>query len=175
MNYYVNTKEPRRGDIFYITHAKNFNNGITLDTTGRPGVIVSSDDLNKNSDYIEVVYLTTQEKKPMRTHTSVHCKSDSTALCETIHTVDKGRLGNYVRTVSDEEMNGIEHGLKWSLGLYEEPVCTERAAENKSVTQGFNSDLGSLTLKGRQKIVELSAERNMYKTLYEDLLAKVIK
>lgn len=175
MNYYVNTKEPRRGDIFYITHAKNFNNGITLDTTGRPGVIVSSDELNKNSDYIEVVYLTTQEKKPMPTHASVYCKNDSTALCEAIHTVEKGRLGNYVRTVSDDEMDGIEHGLKWSLGLYEEPVCTERVAENKSVTQGFDSDLGSLTLKGRQKIVELSAERNMYKTLYEDLLAKVIK
>ena len=72
-------------------------------------------------------------------------------------------------------MDGIEHGLKWSLGLYEEPVCTERDAENKSVTQGFDSDLGSLTLKGRQEIVELSAERNMYKTLYEDLVAKVIK
>lgn len=170
MNYY---KEPRRGDVFYITHAKNFNNGITLDTTGRPAVIVSADDLNKNSDYIEVVYLTTQPKKPMPTHTSVYCKNDSTALCETIHTVKKGRLGNYVRTVTDEEMDGIEHGLKWSLGLYKEP-------ELKSVSDDFEPGLVELAkmdtdFEQVQKSIQLSAERDMYKKLYEDLLAKVIK
>lgn len=170
MNYY---KEPRRGDIFYITHAKNFNNGVTLDTTGRPGVIVSSDDLNKNSDYIEVVYLTTQEKKPMPTHASVHCKSDSTALCETIHTVEKGRLGNYVRTVSDEEMDGIEHGLNWSLGLYKKP-------ELKSVNDDFEPGPIKLAkmdtdFEQVQKSIQLSAERDMYKKLYEDLLAKVVQ
>lgn len=177
MNYY---KEPRRGDVFYITHAKNFNNGITLDTTGRPAVIVSADDLNKNSDYIEVVYLTTQPKKPMPTHTSVYCKNDSTALCETIHTVEKGRLGNYVRTVSDEEMDGIEHGLKWSLGLYEEPVYLESMAESESPKQAesytlnvSSVDYGILTLKEKQEAIQLSAERDMYKKLYEDLLEKV--
>lgn len=179
MNYY---KEPRRGDVFYIIHAKNFNNGITLDTTGRPAVIVSADDLNKNSDYIEVVYLTTQPKKPMPTHTSVYCKNDSTALCETIHTVEKGRLGNYVRTVNDEEMNGIEQGLKWSLGLYEEPVYHEIIAESESPKQAesytlnvSNVDYGMLTLKEKQEAIQLSAERDMYKKLYEDLLEKVTK
>lgn len=170
MNYY---KEPRRGDVFYITHAKNFNNGITLDTTGRPAVIVSADELNKNSDYLEVVYLTTQPKKPMPTHTSVYCKNDSTALCETIHTVEKGRLGNYVRTVTDEEMDGIEHGLNWSLGLYKEP-------ELKSVSDDFEPGLVKLAkmdtdFEQVQKSIQLSAERDMYKKLYEDLLAKVIK
>ena len=169
MNYY---KEPRRGDIFYITHAKNFNNGVTLDTAGRPGVIVSSNELNKNSDYIEVVYLTTQPKKPMPTHTSVYCKNDSTALCETIHAIEKGRLGNYVRTVSDEEMDGIEHGLNWSLGLYKEP-------EIKSVDD-FEPGLIKLTKMDTdseqvQKSIQLSTERDMYKKLYEDLLAQVIK
>jgi mRNA interferase MazF len=169
MNYY---KEPRRGDIFYITHAKNLNNGVTLDTAGRPGVIVSSNELNKNSDYIEVVYLTTQPKKPMPTHTSVYCKNDSTALCETIHTIEKGRLENYVRTVSDEEMDGIEHGLNWSLGLYKEP-------EIKSVDD-FEPGLIKLTKMDTdseqvQKSIQLSTERDMYKKLYEDLLAQVIK
>lgn len=170
MNYY---KEPRRCPLFYITHAKNFNNGITLDTTGRPAVIVSADELNKNSDYIEVVYLTTQPKKPMPTHTSVYCKNDSTALCETIHTVEKGRLGNYVRTVTDEEMDGIEHGLNWSLGLYKEP-------ELKSVNDDSEPGLIRLTktdtdFEQVQKSIQLSAERDMYKKLYEDLLAKVVK
>lgn len=174
MNYYVKTKEPRRGDIFYITHAKNFNNGITLDTTGRPAVIVSADDLNKNSDYIEVVYLTTQPKKPMPTHTSVYCKNDSTALCETIHTVEKGRLGNYVRTVSDEEMDGIEHGLNWSLGLYKKPEL--KSVNNDDFEPGpIKLAKMSTDFEQVQKSIQLSAERDMYKKLYEDLLAKVIK
>ena len=170
MNYY---KEPRRGDVFYITHAKNFNNGITLDTTGRPAVIVSADELNKNSDYIEVVYLTTQPKKPMPTHTSVYCKNDSTALCETIHTVEKGRLGNYVRTVSDEEMDGIEHALKWSLGLYEEPELKIRSDDvaEPNLPRVTKMDC---EFEQMQKSIQLSTERDMYKKLYEDLLARVI-
>ena len=171
MNYY---KEPRRGDVFYITHAKNFNNGITLDTTGRPAVIVSADDLNKNSDHIEVVYLTTQPKKPMPTHTSVYCKNDSTALCETIHTVEKGRLGNYVRTVTDEEMDGIEHGLNWSLGLYKEPELKIRSDDmiEPGLIKVTKMDC---EFEQMQKSIQLSAERDMYKKLYEDLLEKVTK
>ena len=40
MNYSLNTKEVKRGDIFYITYSKNFNDSYSYDTTGRPGVIV---------------------------------------------------------------------------------------------------------------------------------------
>ena len=107
MNYSLNTKEVKRGDIFYITYSKNFNDSYSYDTTGRPGVIVSDDHLNRGSEYVEVVYLTTKIKRDMPTHVDVFCKTPSTALCETIHTVEKDRIGTYVRTVSDEEMEGI--------------------------------------------------------------------
>lgn len=117
----MNYKEPKRGDIFYVAYSKNFNDAFSSDTTGRPAVIVSDDHLNRSSDYVEVVYLTTKTKKTMPTHSDVYCKSQSTALCETIHTVSKDKLGTYVRTVSDDEMGQIEHALMCSLGITQSP------------------------------------------------------
>ena len=163
MNYSLNTKEVKRGEIFYITYSKNFNDSYSYDTTGRPGVIVSDDHLNRGSEYVEVVYLTTKIKRDMPTHVDVFCKTPSTALCETIHTVEKDRIGTYVRTVSDEEMEGIERGLRRSLGM-NVPVTSVNDAEP-------NNDMG---LASMQKEIQLTAERDMFKKLYEDLLSKVV-
>lgn len=163
MNYSLNTKEVKRGDIFYITYSKNFNDSYSYDTTGRPGVIVSDDHLNRGSEYVEVVYLTTKIKRDMPTHVDVFCKTPSTALCETIHTVEKDRIGTYVRTVSDEEMEGIERGLRRSLGM-NVPVTSVNDAEP-------DNDMGLVSM---QKEIQLTAERDMFKKLYEDLLSKVV-
>ena len=168
MNYSLNTREVKRGDIFYITYSKNFNDSYSYDTTGRPGVIVSDDHLNRGSEYVEVVYLTTKIKRDMPTHADVFCKSPSTALCETIHTVEKDRIGTYVRTVSDEEMKGIERGLINSLGMsMNEPK--ETINDSEATTTIKNSELLSM-----QKEIQLTAERDMFKKLYEDLLSKVV-
>lgn len=163
MNYSLNTKEVKRGDIFYITYSKNFNDSYSYDTTGRPGVIVSDDHLNGGSEYVEVVYLTTKIKRDMPTHVDVFCKTPSTALCETIHTVEKDRIGTYVRTVSDEEMEGIERGLRRSLGM-NVPVTSVNDAEPDN----------DMELASMQKEIQLTAERDMFKKLYEDLLSKVV-
>jgi mRNA interferase MazF len=163
MNYSLNTREVKRGDIFYITYSKNFNDSYSYDTTGRPGVIVSDDHLNRGSEYVEVVYLTTKIKRDMPTHVDVFCKTPSTALCETIHTVEKDRIGTYVRTVSDEEMEGIERGLRRSLGMNASVVSVNDAEPN--------NDNG---LASMQKEIQLTAERDMFKKLYEDLLSKVV-
>lgn len=163
MNYSLNTREVKRGDIFYITYSKNFNDSYSYDTTGRSGVIVSDNHLNRGSEYVEVVYLTTKIKRDMPTHVDVFCKTPSTALCETIHTVEKDRIGTYVRTVSDEEMEGIERGLRRSLGM-NVPVVSVNEAEP-------NNDNG---LASMQKEIQLTAERDMFKKLYEDLLSKVV-
>lgn len=57
------------------------------------------------------------ERKPMPTHVPILCKINSTALCETIYTVSKDRLGDYVRTCSDKEMAAIDKGMLCSLGI----------------------------------------------------------
>lgn len=117
MTYYMNKNVPaKRGDIFYISNSKCYATDPS-NTEGRPAIVVSSDKLNEHADVVEVVYLTTKEKRPMPTHVEVLCKIPSTALCETIYTVNKDRLGDFVRTCIDKEMEGVNAGILCSLGI----------------------------------------------------------
>lgn len=169
MNYSLNTREVKRGDIFYIIYSKNFNDSYSYDTTGRPGVIVSDNHLNRGSEYVEVVYLTTKIKRDMPTHVDVFCKTPSTALCETIHTVEKDRIGTYVRTVSNEEMEEIERGLRSSLGMGTDTVSTVSINAPEP-----SAPIKDMELASMQENIQLTAERDMFKKLYEDLLSKVV-
>lgn len=56
------TQDFYRGDIFFIAHSP-----VSGSEQGghRPGVIVSNDLANRYSPNVEVVFLTSQEKKPM--------------------------------------------------------------------------------------------------------------
>lgn len=111
MAYYMNKSVPaKRGDIFYISNSKCYATDPS-NTEGRPAIVVSSDKLNEHADVVEVVYLTTKEKRLMPTHAEVLCKIPSTALCETIYTVNKDRLGDFVRTCTDKEMEGVNAGI----------------------------------------------------------------
>lgn len=155
MSYYMNpVKEVRRGDIFYIANSKCYATNPSVEA-GRPGIVVSCDELNEHSPSVEMVYLTTKDKKPMATHVPIVCKVSSTALCETIYTVSKDRLGDYVRTCSEKEMAEIDRGMLHSLGIAA-PVA-ER--EDK------DSD--------KADVVTLAVEKNLYKNLYEQLLNKL--
>lgn len=146
------TIRPKRGDIYYIANSK-FYATDPMNEAGRPGIIVSSDKLNNNAEVVEVVYLTTKDKHPMPTHTSIICKVPSTALCETIYTVSKDRLGDFVRCCTDKEMAEIDRCMLYSLGIESTPVVKEApVAVDNSV----------------------AVERNLYKSLYESLLNKVV-
>lgn len=90
----------------------------------------------------------------MPTHVGILCKIPSTALCETIYTVTKDRLGDFVRSCTDKEMAEINRGMLCSLGITA-PVV-EREVETSE-----NADTTSLAV-----------EKNLYKTLYEQLLDK---
>ena len=54
----------KRGEIYYISRG-GYNTG-SEQQADRPGVIVSNDKNNKNSQTLEVVYLTTQPKEVFR-------------------------------------------------------------------------------------------------------------
>ena len=96
MNNQNRNLEVYRGDIFYITAGSYVG---SEQKSGRPGIIVSNDTANKHSPNVEVVFLTSQEKKPLPTHVEVICKVPSTALCENIQTVSKERLGDFVKSL----------------------------------------------------------------------------
>ena len=112
----MNNMEIRRGDIYNVQNGGRFSGGTTI-SGFRPAVIVSNNTGNHFSNCVEVVYLTTQDKKPLPTHAPVMGKVPSTALCEQINTVGKDKLGEYIRTCSAEEMQQIDAALMVSLGL----------------------------------------------------------
>lgn len=105
----------RRGDIYYVCENDH--------TTGceqsgcRPAVIVSNNVGNKYSPVVSVVYLTAKPKKPLPTHVDVECRRKSIALCEQVYTVSKDRLGDYVRSLTDEEVERVNQALISALGL----------------------------------------------------------
>lgn len=153
----MKTMEIKRGDIFFVEYGKyQFDFPVMGREQSRPAIIVSNDKGNMFSSSVEIVYLTTQEKKPLPTHCNVLCRTPSTALCEQVYTVPKDRLGDFIRTCTDREMKAIDECLKVSLGLSDEPQHTPAAPV-------ANTDTAQLTV-----------ERDLYKRLYEQMLEKMI-
>lgn len=171
-----------RGDIFYIPKLGRTTG--SEQTQGRPAVIVSNDVGNNNSSIVEVVYLTTQEKNPLPTHTKVLCHVPSIALCEQISTVSKERLGNFIRACSEKEMADIDRAIMVSLGLKDSVPNNE--SQNDLVIDALKEQLEDakmqLELKEYDKqektmdlnTIKIETERNLYKGLYEQLLQKMI-
>ena len=104
-----------RGDIVYIQQRAGAKG--CEQRGNRPAVIVSNDMNNKHSNVVEIVYLTTAHKNNLPTHATVMCEKLSTALCESVYSVAKERIIEYLGSCTNREMNDIDKCLKISLGL----------------------------------------------------------
>ena len=153
--------EIRRGDIFFIQKG-NVNATGSEQYPDRPAIIVSNDKCNEHSPCVEIVYMTTQEKKPMPTHVEVMCHVPSIALCEGVQTVSKDRVGDYIRSCTDEEMEAINDALAVSLGIDREKITDARSV------------IDSEKLRALEEIIALQTKCELYKNQYEALLEKVI-
>lgn len=178
-----------RGDVFFVEgFANNF-------PKGRPCVIVSNNTGNHFSNSVEVVWLTTAEKKPLPTHAEVIAGQKATAMCEGIETISKDRLSNYMRTCTKTEMDAIDKALKVSLGLdegkgdidYHIAVKNELKAENESLKvmlaeaekkasllQTAKPAFEEVAAELKEAALKAQVERDTYKQLYESMLAKMI-
>ena len=104
-----------KGEIYYIHPGEAVG---CEQSGGRPGIIVSNDMGNEFSKVVEVVYLTTRNKKPLPTHVEINsAKCKSIALCEQIETVSKDRIGNYINSVTMNEMKKLNEAMMVSLGI----------------------------------------------------------
>ncbi len=116
-------------------------------------MIVSNNLNNEHSQVVEAVYCTTREKTPLPTHVKINSTTqESTVLCEQIFSIDKSRLRGCAGHCNEKEMKEIDEALVVSLGL--------KTSETVVVTD--------------QKNIALETERNIYKTLYEQLLERVL-
>ena len=149
--------EIKRGDIWYIE--SGYSTG-SEQRPGRPAVVVSNDLNNVHSTTVEVVYLTTQPKRDLPTHATIHSMSrDSIAICEQITTVAVERIGNYRGCVTDAEMEDIEAAMQVSLGLREaEAVCIHAPPPALET-----------------KLAEAEARCAVLQQMYDSLLNRLIK
>lgn len=153
-----------KGDIFYIMTLNKDKTEGSEQKADRPAVVVSNNKCNEFSEVIEVVCLTTKEKTPLPTHVEVMCHVPSTALCEQIFSVSKKRVGNYIRTCTDEEMAAIDEALMISLGIEREPQpFTEYEVENEQLKR----ELEKCVSKLEDRNAQLDGLRNLI-TEYEN-------
>ena len=105
-----------RGEVYYVL--PDGNEVGSEQHSGRPAIIVSNNQNNKNAATVEIVYLTTREKKALLTHVCIStAQLPSTAICEQIFTVDKTRLGSYSGKLTEREMKDVELAMMVRLGL----------------------------------------------------------
>ena len=88
----------------------------------RPAIVISNDAANENSPAITVIPLTSNCKKgQLPTHVFISnagLSRSSIALCEQIHTLDKGRMLKKLGQITNPfTIKAVEYGLAVQLGL----------------------------------------------------------
>lgn len=151
----------KRGDIYFIRDTRQSIG--SEQKADRPAVIVSNDANNKHSGVYEVVYMTTQPKTDLPTHfiTSSALRT-STVLCEQISSVYEERIGEWIGTLTPEEMKQLDECLTVSVGI--NTKTEKEPAEMESLRQQLEE------MADRQQVAEKQAKT--YKEMYEFLLSK---
>ena len=147
-----------RGEIYYISRGgASYGHEQQAD---RPAVIVSNEKNNENSGVVEVVYLTTQPKTDLPTHTVIRSTGRvSTVLCEQIVSVSVDRIAGYIGQVSEQEQKNIDIALMISLALDGDTKTSKQY--NETIKQQ-NDEIERL----KAEIADLQQE-------YEDAIAEI--
>lgn len=179
---------PRRGEIFYIDKNPNRPTYGSTQEPGRPAIIVSNNLNNAHAFVYEIVYLTTQPKKDLPTHCTIRsAKYPSVALCEQITTVSDEQVRDYQGKCTEEEMAMVDACLAISLGLdYSNEAPVEDYEEDEDVcyeedeTEGYEDDTEYTATNAtidqlRTDLIKAEKEAEIYRTMYESLLEKMLK
>lgn len=182
-----------RGEIYFIAESRDYKELGSAQGGGRPAVIVSNDIGNEAGPIVEIVYLTTRDKKPLPTHVKImSAKLPSTALCENVTTVYKDKIGRYIGQCSVSEMKKIDEALAVSLGLglniksnalvekWRDAVVEEPADSKEEVSVKIPEPKTCIVEKEvvvsdielQIKLAKAEAERDVYKKLYEEAMKR---
>ena len=154
------------GDIYYIRDTRQ--SVGSEQRADRPAVIVSNNTNNKHSGVYEVVYMTTQPKTDLPTHFIIaSALKPSTVLCEQISSVYEERIGEWIGTLTPDEMKTLDQCLAVSIGI--------KAAGNTEDTESLRQQLETAEAKLAEIGAQLwtaESQRQTYKEMYEFLLSK---
>lgn len=166
-----------RGGVYYVL--PDGNEVGSEQHSGRPAIIVSNNQNNKNAATVEIVYLTTREKKALLTHVCIStAQLPSTAICEQIFTVDKTRLGSYSGKLTEREMKDVELAMMVSLGLDNylskpQPVPVVAAAPAPAAVPAApaKSSEGGRSHEDTE-FIKVCVQRDTYKELCMELISR---
>lgn len=182
----------KRGDIFYIARGGAVTGSEQY--ADRPAIIVSNNECNKYSSVIEVVYITTQPKADLPTHVTIRSTGrTSIALCEQVSSISTDRVNNYIGQVTDQEMKNIDIALMISLGLngdtnavsqYKDTIQKQLKeiddlkkeiirAQQETGSISMTSEGGAIVVT-TEEAFRLQVQRDTYKEMYDNLIAKVM-
>ena len=182
----------KRGDIFYIARWGAVTGSEQY--ADRPAIIVSNNECNKYSSVIEVVYITTQPKADLPTHVTVRSTGrTSIALCEQVSSISTDRVNNYIGQVTEQEMKNIDIALMISLGLngdtnavsqYKDTIQKQLKeiddlkkeiirAQQETGSISMTSEGGAIVVT-TEEAFRLQVQRDTYKEMYDNLIAKVM-
>lgn len=165
--------EYNRGEIFeYSTN--NYD---------RKKAVILSADFRKESRFISILVLQDEPKGmvnvPVKTASGIMY-----ADCGLVSFCTNERLGDFLRITTEEEMQQIDEGIAKCLGIEQKTVEVEKIVEvpvKKQEQRTEFEEFKEIYLKASETvqqmlsdIVTAKAEANVYKNLYEQLLAKMI-
>lgn len=106
-----------KGEIYYVSKEDVPANRYVIEP-GRPAIVVSTASAGATGNTVTVIYLTSKPKQVSPTHFVTHCGGvTGTALCETISTVDKSKLGKYIGKLSEHEIELLNNCLRAMFDL----------------------------------------------------------
>ena len=163
----------RRGDIYWIEQSKYRPTVGSMQTPGRPGIVVSNDANNNCSLTFEIVYLTGKPKKDLPTHCTIKSSvKPSIALCEQVTTVSDEQIREYVGTCTPEEMKEVDRCIAISLGL---------TAQDKPVTDSpfFSAEevneMAVAITRAERDLAVANARADLLQEMYDRLLQSTIR
>lgn len=110
-----------QGDVWFVEAAPVPGGGSIGNEmwSGRPGVVVSNDTINKRSGVVQIVYLTSSKRRHTNaTHVPVCANNQqSIAVCNQVTNIDTSRLTNYIGHITGHELQEIQNGIAFTLGL----------------------------------------------------------
>lgn len=111
----------RQGDVWFVEAAPVPGGGTVGNEiwSGRPGIVVSNDVINERSGVVQIVYLTSNKHRYANvTHVPVHANNqDAIAVCNQVTNVDTSRLTNHLGRITQDELQEIQNGISFALGL----------------------------------------------------------
>lgn len=172
-----------RGEVYWV----RMDSGLgTEQGVGRPGLIVTSDDLNTKNTTVTIAFLS-RKFHPYQTYVEVWATGEkSYVICNQLMSYDKSRLGKFCGKLNAAEQKAVDDALEnvLDLGYQDDEALKEKdreieardavIAEKDTEIQSLKDAMGREREAASEEVTSLKIEVAMWQRLYEKALNQVV-